>query len=306
MGTAGQPDYLTTADAAEALAVSISTVKRWVDEGILPAHVTVGGHRKLLRSEVLALARQNNLPLGEPAVPHKSGRKSRKIDSLELPTVFLEALLAGDAPLVNSTIRRAYSSGMAIEKIADRIIAPVMAEIGHQWERASLDVWHEHRATQLCSSAIYNLKSGLESRTERNRPIAIGAAPEGDPYSLPTLLVQLVLADSGWEAINLGPNTPLVSLTRAMQALQPRMVWLSVSHIHDAEGFLDEYSSFYRAAEQMEVAVAVGGQALSDPIRSLMNYTTYGDGVTHLAAFAKTLHPRPKRPRRGRPPLHSR
>ena len=41
-------------------------------------------------------------------------------------------------------------------------------------------------------------------------------------------------------------------------------------------------------------------------IRPSMLYTTYGDGLTHLAAFAKTLHPRPKRPRRGRPQTDSR
>jgi excisionase family DNA binding protein len=306
MGTSGQSDYLTTADAAKTLAVSISTVKRWVDEGILPAHVTAGGHRKLLRSEVLALARQDNLPVGEPAVFRKSRFAVLGDDSIDVSQELLEALIVGDAAMVNSIIHQAYSQGKTIEMLADRVIAPVMAEIGHQWERANIDVWHEHRATQLCSSAIYNLKRELESRTERNRPIAIGAAPEGDPYSLPTLLAQLVLVDAGWEAVNLGPNTPLASLTRAVQALRPKIVWLSVSHIQNVDEFLTEYNDFYRLAVQLGVAVAIGGQALTDSIRSLMNYTTHGDGVNHLAAFAKTLHPRPKRPRRGRPPLNSR
>src|SRR6185295_4690535 len=97
------------------------------------------------------------------------------------------------------------------------------------WEAARIDVWQEHRGTQLLAAALYDLKGELEARSERSRPVAVGGAPEGDPYLLSTLLAQLVLLDAGWEAVNLGPNTPLASLTKAMRALRPRLVWLSVS-----------------------------------------------------------------------------
>ncbi len=301
MGTSGQPEYLSTADAAEALAVSVSTVKRWVDEGILPAHLTAGGHRKLLRSEVLALARQGNMPRGEPAVLEGTIRRTAGKDTAALSTSLLAALVGGKGSVASSIVRRAYDSGLPIETLADQVIAPAMAHVGHQWETARLDVWHEHRGTQLCATALYDLKRELESRAERNRPVAVGAAPEGDPYTLPTLLAQLVLLDAGWEAVNLGPNTPLASLTKAVRELRPRLVWLSASYIRSAEEFLGAYCDLYRVAELQGVAVAIGGQALGGPIRASMGYTTHGDGLSHLAAFARTLHPRPKRPRRGRP-----
>ncbi|MFO0824336.1 MAG: helix-turn-helix domain-containing protein [Gemmataceae bacterium] len=300
MGTSGQPEYLSTADAAETLAVSVSTVKRWVDEGILPAHVTAGGHRKLLRSEVLVLARKTNLPRGEVVEPG-----CETTNSAVLAKVLLDALVAGNGPAANGIIRRAYHAGLAIDSLADHVIAPVLADVGHQWETARLDVWHEHRATELCAAALHDLRRELEARAERDRPVAIGAAPEGDPYSLPTLLSQLVLLDAGWQAINLGPNTPLASLTNAMLELRPRLVWLSVTFLRNDVEFLRTYREFYRAAEQQGVAVAVGGQALVSSVRSSMSYTTYGDGMSHFAAFARTLHPRPKRPRRGRPPHDS-
>jgi excisionase family DNA binding protein len=302
MPPADQPQYLSTAEAAEALAVSVSTVKRWVDEGILPAHVTAGGHRKLLRSEVLALARQVNLPRGGPAAPGGAGAA----DPVPVADCLRDALLAGRGPEARAVVRRAYDSGMPVEVIADRVIAPAMAEIGHRWETARIDVWQEHRGTEVCAAALFDLKEQLESRAERNRPVAVGGAPEGDPYTLPTLLAQLVLLDAGWEAVNLGPNTPLASLTRAVLELRPRLAWLSVSHLRDEAEFVAAYGDFYRAAEEQGVAVAVGGRALGEGVRSSLIYTTHGDGLSHLAAFARTLHPRPKRPRRGRPPRNTR
>ena len=133
--------------------------------------------------------------------------------------------------------------------------------------------------------------------------VAVGGTPQGDPYLLATLLAQIVLLDAGWEAVNLGPNTPLASLTKAMRELRPRLVWLSVSYLEKSVEFLQAYREFYQAAEQMGVAVAVGGQALVEPIRSAMPYTTHGDGLTapgslrpDAAPETETPAPRPSAP----------
>lgn len=301
--SSGDPGaYLSTLQAAAALGVSVSTVKRWVDEEVLPAHKTAGGHRKLLRAEVLALARQGELPRRDLAALTVASRRHQSMDLEADGAAFLEALLEEKGNGASAIIRRAHDSGLAVETIADRIVAPAMAQVGRQWETARIDVWQEHRATQRCAAALYDLKEVLDSRAERNRPVAVGGAPEGDPYLLSTLLAQLVLLDAGWEAVNLGPNTPLPSLAKAVRVLRPRLLWLSISHLMNASEFIAAYQDLYRAAERSGAAVAVGGQALTEALRSSIPYTTHGDGLSHLAAFARTLHPRPKPPRRGRPP----
>jgi MerR family transcriptional regulator, light-induced transcriptional regulator len=301
MGIGDNSQYLSTVQAAEALGVSVSTVKRWVDEGVLPAHRSPGGHRKLLRAEVVSLARQGDLPRGDLAALSAASARDQSQFLEMTSTALLEALRRGRGAEVSAIIRRAYNLGVAIESIADRVIAPVMVKVGHDWECARIDVWEEHRGTQFCAAALYDLKDELETRAERNRPVAVGAAPEGDPYLLPTVLAQLVLLDAGWEAVQLGPDTPLPSLANAVRELRPRLLWLSVSYLEDASAFIGAYKELHRVAEREGVAVALGGQGLVPSVRSAIPYTTHGDGLSHLAAFARVMHPRPKPPRRGRP-----
>jgi len=291
--------YLSTAEAARALGVGVSTVKRWVDEGVLPAHRTSGGHRKLLRAEVLAVVREKSLPRGDVTGLLVKGNRSTNPETLR--PQLLEAVLEGNAEHVRALLRRAYRSGMAVESLADNLIAPVMHQVGHDWETKRIDVWHEHRGTQICAAAVYDLLAEAAPRVESQRPLALGGGPEGDPYHLASLLAQVALVDARWQAVNLGPNTPFSSFTKALRELQPRLVWISASYLVDVEKFVREYSAFQQEASRRGVAIALGGCALVEPLRSRLLYTTFGDRITHLLEFARTLHPVPKRPRRGRP-----
>jgi methanogenic corrinoid protein MtbC1 len=115
-------------------------------------------------------------------------------------------------------------------------------------------------------------------------------------------MAQMVLLDAGWDAVNLGPNTPLKSLSLAISELHPKLVWLSISHRKVDESFRREYVALYEHTQAVGTALAIGGRALDESVRATLPYTAYGDGLTHLAAFARSLYPRPRRPRRGRPP----
>lgn len=299
-------EFVSTARAADALGVSVSTVKRWVEEGILPAQKTVGGHRKLLLADVVELARQGRVPARDLA-SLKASLKLKFSQDGPPPAAQLEehlypALRHGDAAAVRAVVHGAYQAGMPIETLADLVIAPSMHKIGADWESGRIDVMHEHRASQICAAALFELKPVLEARASRNRPIAVGGTLEGDYSVLPSLLAQMVLLDSGWEAVNLGPNTPLASFRRALEELKPRLLWISLSHLTDRDAFVRNYCQLYQAADEAGAAVVIGGRALGESLRASIPYTAYGDALSHLAAFARTLHPRPRRPRRGRPP----
>jgi MerR family transcriptional regulator, light-induced transcriptional regulator len=293
--------YVSTAQVAEALGVGISTVKRWVDQGILPAHKTPGGHRKILLRDAVRVVREGEFPradLGRLGLP-QAGRESP--DPKSLGAAVLTALKRGDAGDLKSLLQGAHRSGLAIETLADAVVAPAMRRLGHEWAEGRVEVWHEHRGTQLCAAALYEMRATLGGPDGGKRPLAIGGGPEGDPYLLANLLAEMALTALGWEAVNLGPNTPLPSFRAALAELRPRLLWLSASHLIDPESFLEQYRELYQEASRMRTAVAIGGRALTEEIRARMPYTTFGDGLTHLVEFARSLEPAARRPRRGRP-----
>ena len=53
--SSAQPEWLTLGQAAKYLGVAQSTIRKWSDQGRVPAFYTPGGHRRYRESEVRAL-----------------------------------------------------------------------------------------------------------------------------------------------------------------------------------------------------------------------------------------------------------
>ena len=295
-----KPRYSSTADVAAALGVSVTTVKRWVDGNVLPAHRTPGGHRKVLTADVLRLVRESHFPRADlarlvgPEVPAPP-------DHAALLAALLAAITAADAERVRELIVGGYRGGLSVEELADRVICPGFRHVGHEWESGRLPVMTEHRLSQAAAAAVYELRGMLRTAGGcPERPVAVGGAPEHDHYMLPTLLAQLTLLDGGWDAVNLGPHTPVNAFRAAVEDLRPLLVWVSVSHLPEPEQFAAEFNSLCEFCEATGVAVAVGGRGLTAEVRAKLRYTAFGDGLTQLLAFARSLHRRHACPKRKR------
>jgi len=57
------PVYYTTYQVAKFLGVSLPTVVNWVNGGLLAAHRTPGGHRRIAHNDIMAFARANKYPI---------------------------------------------------------------------------------------------------------------------------------------------------------------------------------------------------------------------------------------------------
>ncbi len=61
-------EWISPNQAARAMGVSESSLKRWCDQGLIKLVRTAGGHRKLSRADVLRFIRERDQPLASPEV----------------------------------------------------------------------------------------------------------------------------------------------------------------------------------------------------------------------------------------------
>lgn len=278
-----------TRQVALAVGVSEATVKRWCDRGlILPAR-TAGGHRRLSIGSVLAFIRETGRKLVAPAsvgLPESVGRVSLTIEqaSRQLQQVFVE----GNERRGRQILFDLYLDGLDLAVICDRVLVPAFAWIGEQWKRGDLAVYQERRACGLCLTLLSEL-GGVVPPPSADAPLAIGCTCPGDPYTLPTLMVQLSLCEAGWRATTVGRGLTFPSMASAVASTRPQLFWLSVSTIEDVEEFIKSYKAFYDFARTNSVPVVVGGRALNAALRRRIRFTAFGDSLQHIQEYARSI-----------------
>ncbi len=302
---------LTPNQVERALDVSESSLKRWCDRGLIQASTTSGGHRRVALDSVLRFVRSSGKQLVHPellGLPARTGQGPRTVR--RAAEDMLQALLAGDEIRARQVLQDLHAAGVPFSKIGDEVLAPAFRAIGAAWACGQAEVYHERRAVETCSRALHDLRQIL-SAAPAGAPLAIGGAPDTDPYSLAGAMVELVLRQRGWDAHHLGSRLPLATLVRAVDQLQPKLLWLSVSHIDDEQRFVAEYSEFWRQVKG-RVAVVLGGQALHLDLRRQICSSAFCDTLEHLEEFLRVAQlsgdqgkpapsaEQPPKPRRGK------
>lgn len=275
---------LSPKDLAAAIGVSESSLKRWADAGKIAVARTEGGHRRIPIAEAVRFIRASGAELLRPEVLGLAEVPVAMNDDGAGDALY-QHLATGNARDVRGTVLGLYLRGDSLASIFDGPIQHAMARIGEVWKHDEAGVFIEHRATDTCLQAVHQLRALFEPPDDG--PVAIGGAPSGDPYILPSLLASTLLASEGVRAVNLGPDTPIASFRHAIAHHQPRLVWVSVST--PATGALaDELAALARDLERRGATLVVGGRRRHDVAASL-RAATIVTSMAELSAFARGL-----------------
>ncbi|MFK8111824.1 MAG: helix-turn-helix domain-containing protein [Rubripirellula sp.] len=281
-----QPPQFSPKQIASALGVSESSVKRWCDRGAIETVRTVGGHRKITQDGLQAFISETGRSLQDPQLVGLRTSVAAPIPGSDEPCKqkFREALVRGDEVTCRKVLFDRVKEAGSHAEVAESLITDAMRGIGEAWDCRQLDAYQERQGCNICLRLINELRADLPALPE-SAPVAIGGAPEGDPYQLPTAMVELALRETGWNAISLGNNLPMDSYLQAAHDWSPRLVWLSVSSVATPEMFIREQNRLAAGLGE-DVALLIGGRALCDKTRPRLRYTAHCDCIRNVVDLA--------------------
>ena len=281
---------LTTRQLADAVGVSESSVKRWIDDGRIAATRTAGGHRRVSVEEAARFVRGAGMAVARPeslGLPDLAAHARRKATDADAGEMLYEYLTEGLAAEASGLLMTRFLAGASVARLVDGPLVQAMVKVGELWRSGPQGILLEHRATENAIQAMVRLRALL--RPPVDGPLSVGGAPSGDPYVLASTSAAAVLEDEGFRATNLGPDTPLSTFALSLETLRPRLVWISVSVATEAVRLQRDVLGLADRARALGAILVVGG-AQADRLSLPRKQALYvGGSMAELQAIAHGL-----------------
>jgi len=208
---ASSPTYLGIAAAAQRVGVTVSTLKRWADDGRVPCVKTGGGHRRFRGADIEQLLEEMSERSGE----------SRSRDE-----EWLGLLLQADVhPLMAGLFAGRARLG-AWYRVGEEL-ARALRLLGRRWMQGQLGILDEHLASERLHRALGHIVSGIPLGPET--PVCLLTTPPGEEHTLALSIAELCLRESGWRSLWGGGAVPADDVSRRLGDLPVAMVAAAAS-----------------------------------------------------------------------------
>ena len=157
-----------------------------------------------------------------------------------------------------STILLKASSKMSQPQLIEKLIIPLVYEIGDLWHEGDIRVANEHLASAVIRSFLANL---IEQHIpSENAPLIISATPRGQDHELGALIAGITAASVGYKVIYLGPNLPVEEIAAVTDNLDAKVVALSLVYPNDDPQLKLDLVNLKKMLPE-KISLIVGGRA---------------------------------------------
>lgn len=238
---------LTPGAAARRLGVAVSTLRSWDRRhGLGPSRHEPGRHRRYTAGDVRLLARVRDLvdqgvpiaravavaksdagghaaaPSGPSAVPHTGGIPPKVVARRR--RILRRAATALDADAFRRVVLASLTEHGTVETW-ERLLVPLLAEIGAECTAATGPIEVEHVATDGIVAALHAV-APPPGDTGESAPVLLAGAPD-EQHTLPLEVLRRALAERRRGSVFLGARVPPATLLTAVRRRRPAdvVIW---------------------------------------------------------------------------------
>ncbi len=146
-------------------------------------------------------------------------------------------------------------------KIINGPLMKGMDEVGRLFGANELIVAEVLQSAEVMKAAVNHLESKMDKSSVASRGRILLATVKGDVHDIGKNLVEIILANNGFDVVNLGIKVPPEQLISAIKEHRPDIVGLSGLLVKSAHQMVTTAEDLQRAG--MNVPILVGGAALS-------------------------------------------
>lgn len=152
-----------------------------------------------------------------------------------------------------------YSATSGTPSFFEKILTPVMYQIGDMWAKNQIGIADEHVASNIANTLVKMINSKYTDVPTKKKIVI--CVPEGEEHNLGANILEMHLASIGHRVYNLTPTEPHNSIVSFVESTKPDSIVISVTlndSIKPAQRLIK------KIAERIDVPIFVGGQAIKD------------------------------------------
>jgi methanogenic corrinoid protein MtbC1 len=176
-----------------------------------------------------------------------AARPAERLSAEAVSQRFLQALLRHDEKMASGIFEEMLGSFDLIE-LFEKVLTPVLVEIGERWARGEVKVATEHFASNLILTRLQAVFQALPLRSSAPR-VMIGCAPD-ELHIIGPLMLAVLLREIGYRVEFLGPDLPLDDLAAYIMEEPPKMLILSAT-LADSAASLASFPRKLHKAKQV-------------------------------------------------------
>ncbi len=159
------------------------------------------------------------------------------------------------------TLKEARSMGCRLVDVLMGLVAPLLYQIGEEWERGVVTVDDEHRFTAFCE-ALYELVAAEIAPAASPRSVVLAMNAPDNHHTLGIRLLALWLLDRGVGARVVLPTPSPQDLVGLVLETQPRVLMISLSLAQQQPKVATLIAGIAKLPERQRPRILIGGSAV--------------------------------------------